>query len=77
MNQIYLFLHVLHELHIWTGVSCPSVSSDVSCDYADPPDETSDKSDLESLEPEKKLLRYATDNHKLVMSRHPAQHYQL
>ncbi|XP_022332423.2 pleckstrin homology domain-containing family H member 1-like isoform X4 [Crassostrea virginica] len=47
------------------GVSCPSVSSDVSCDYADPPDETSDKSDLESLEPEKKLLRYATDNHKL------------
>lgn len=47
------------------GVSCPSVSSEVSCDYADPPDETSDKSDLESLEPEKKLLRYATDNHKL------------
>lgn len=52
--------------HLSTGVSCPSVSSEVSCDYADPPDETSDKSDLESLEPEKKLLRYATDNHKLV-----------
>lgn len=48
-------------------MSCPSVSSEVSCDYADPPDETSDKSDLESLEPEKKLLRYATDNHKLVI----------
>ncbi|XP_061173057.1 pleckstrin homology domain-containing family H member 1-like isoform X2 [Saccostrea echinata] len=46
------------------GVSCPSVSSEVSCDYADPPDETSDKSDLESLEPEKKLLRYTTDSHK-------------
>ncbi|XP_048737628.1 pleckstrin homology domain-containing family H member 1-like isoform X3 [Ostrea edulis] len=46
------------------GVSCPSVSSEISCDYADPPDETSDKSDLESLEPEKKLLRYATDSHK-------------
>lgn len=63
-----MYCHELHQYcHLSTGVSCPSVSSEVSCDYADPPDETSDKSDLESLEPEKKLLRYATDNHKLVI----------
>lgn len=64
---MYLNYNLNKYCHLSTGVSCPSVSSEVSCDYADPPDETSDKSDLESLEPEKKLLRYATDNHKLVI----------
>ncbi|XP_069117939.1 pleckstrin homology domain-containing family H member 1-like isoform X2 [Argopecten irradians] len=46
------------------GVSCHSAASETSCDYADPPDETSSKSDSENSEPEQKLLKYATDNQK-------------
>jgi hypothetical protein len=34
--------------------------------YADPPEETSGKSDSDSSEPEQKLLKYAADNHKQV-----------
>jgi len=51
---------------IYVGVSCHSAASEISCDYADPPDENSSKSDSESSEPEQKLLRYATDSQKHV-----------
>ena len=48
------------------GVSSYSTTSEISCDYADPPEETSGKSDSDSSEPEQKLLKYAADNHKQV-----------
>ncbi|XP_036360051.1 pleckstrin homology domain-containing family H member 1 isoform X3 [Octopus sinensis] len=46
------------------GVSCHSELSDISCDYALPPDDISSKSDSESSEPEQKILKYATDSRK-------------
>ena len=49
-----------------SGVSSHSLASEVSCDYADPPDENSSKSDSDTSEPEQKLLRYTTDGQKHV-----------
>ncbi|VDI62691.1 Hypothetical predicted protein [Mytilus galloprovincialis] len=46
------------------GVSSYSASSEVSCDYVDPPEENSGKSDSDTSEPEQKLLKYAVDNCK-------------
>lgn len=46
------------------GVSCHSELSEISCDYALPPDELSSKSDSECSEPEQKILKYATDSRK-------------
>lgn len=53
-------------LYVITGVSSYSTTSEISCDYVDPPEETSGKSDSDSSEPEQKLLKYAADNHKQV-----------
>lgn len=46
---------------------CFLVFLEVFCDYVDFLDEILDKSDLESLELEKKLFRYVIDNYKLVI----------
>ena len=52
----------------FAGVSCHSELSEISCDYAIPPDDVSSKSDSECSEPEQKILKYATDSRKHVCS---------
>ncbi|KAK3597816.1 hypothetical protein CHS0354_029375 [Potamilus streckersoni] len=49
------------------GVSHESSTSEISCDYADPPDGASSRSDSENSEPEQKLLKYAGDKNKCDM----------
>ncbi|XP_041353761.1 pleckstrin homology domain-containing family H member 2-like isoform X2 [Gigantopelta aegis] len=46
------------------GASCHSTVSEVSCDYAVPPDDVSSKSDSDTSEPEQKLLKFASDSQK-------------
>ncbi|KAL4238975.1 Pleckstrin y domain-containing H member 2 [Mactra antiquata] len=45
------------------GVSHHSVSSEISCDYANPPDHISVSSDSDTSEPEQKLLKYEDNKH--------------
>ena len=54
----------MYRFSIYLGVSSHSVESDLSSDYAIPPDETieSDSSD----EPELKLLKYTAESLKKV-----------
>lgn len=54
--------------YLLIGVFCFLVFLEVFCDYVDFLDEILDKSDLESLELEKKLFRYVIDNYKLVIN---------
>ena len=49
-----------------TGASCHSGASEVSADYALPPDDVSSKSDSDTSEPEQKLLKFASDSQKHV-----------
>ncbi|XP_071081218.1 pleckstrin homology domain-containing family H member 1-like isoform X1 [Haliotis cracherodii] len=46
------------------SASCHSAASEVSCDYALPPDDSSGKSDSDTSEPEQKLLKFAADSQK-------------
>ena len=48
------------------GVSHQSTTSETSCDYADPPDDTTSRSDSDTSEPEQKLLKYTDDTSKQV-----------
>ena len=54
-----------------TGVAHhQSTTSETSCDYADPPDDTTSRSDSDTSEPEQKLLKYTDESSKLVRPLH-------
>ena len=66
----FAVMFIMSNLNIWesciAGVSHQSTTSETSCDYANPPDDTTSRSDSDTSEPEQKLLKYTEGTSKQV-----------
>jgi len=64
MTESLCYIHYYHLSVIYAGVCTRhSAGSEVSCDYANPPENVTMSSDSDTSEPEQKLLKYEDSKH--------------
>ena len=65
-SKVTEIIYKMTGIFVISGVSRQTSVSDVSGDYANPPDNVTGNSDSDTSEPEQKLLKYTEDNNKHV-----------